>query len=178
MVGGSRFFFLPRQDLQTQQTIHGDARSSRGDVTKAMTPRPTRIPTTWRCRKRLIAAADSSCILLHHLLGTGCVCPPNPYVEVPIPNTMVFGNEGPDVWVGPSRQVSILTQGDPCNVAYLPHSFHGRVPGKEGPLTRKRAPAKTQSHGHLASDSSLQSHGNAFLLFMPPVPGNTLCGLS
>lgn len=46
VVDGSCFFFLPRQDLQTQQMIHGEARSSKGEVTKAMIPSPTRIPTT------------------------------------------------------------------------------------------------------------------------------------
>lgn len=62
MVAGSCFFFLPRQDLQTQQIIHGEARSNKGEVTKAMMPNPTRIPTTWK-RKRKVWL--DSYILLH-----------------------------------------------------------------------------------------------------------------
>jgi len=31
-----------------QQMMHGDATSSKGEVTNAMIPSPTRIPTTWK----------------------------------------------------------------------------------------------------------------------------------
>lgn len=62
VVDGSCFFFLPRQDLQTQQMIHGEARSNKGEVTKAMIPSPTRIPTTWKSKIK-------QCQQLHFPIG-------------------------------------------------------------------------------------------------------------
>lgn len=59
---------MPRQDLQTQQIIHGEARSSRGEVTNAMTPKPTRMPTTWKWKRK---PYFSSYIILNVYLPPG-----------------------------------------------------------------------------------------------------------